>query len=93
MRARYSAYALGVEPFLLDSWHPRTRPRTLGLDPAMRWTGLVVQETTAGGITDTTGQVRFVAAFERAGQPGVLAEHSAFERLPQGWVYVGVIDP
>ena len=26
MRSRYSAYALGLTPYLLSTWHPSTRP-------------------------------------------------------------------
>ena len=31
MRSRYSAYVLGLEPYLLASWHASTRPASLGL--------------------------------------------------------------
>jgi SEC-C motif-containing protein len=39
MRSRYSAFAVGDAGYLLRTWHPSARPRTLSLDPALRWTG------------------------------------------------------
>ena len=32
MRSRYSAFALGLAPYLLRTWHPSTRPASLSLD-------------------------------------------------------------
>ena len=91
MRARYSAYVRRLEPYLLESWHPATRPASVPFDRALRWTGLTVLATVAGGPFDATGQVRFEARFERSGASGTLAEHSRFERLPTGWVYVDAL--
>ncbi len=88
MRARYSAYVRRLEGFLLESWHPSTRPASMTFDPSLRWTGLTVVATVAGGPFDAAGEVSFVAAFERRGVPGSLAERSRFERLLTGWVYV-----
>ena len=42
---RYSAFAIGDAGYLLRTWHPSRRPRTLNLDPALRWTRLAVLET------------------------------------------------
>lgn len=91
MRARYSAYVGHLEAFLLESWHPSTRPASVPFDRALRWTGLTVVDTVAGGPFDATGEVRFVATFERSGVSGTLAEHSRFERLPTGWVYADAL--
>ena len=46
MRSRYSAYVLGDEAYLLDTWHPRTRPAELDLDRdgRVRWLGLKVRK-------------------------------------------------
>jgi SEC-C motif-containing protein len=88
MRARYAAYVRGDERFLLESWHPSTRPARLDLGTAVRWTGLTVRATVAGGPLDDAGEVSFVAAYEQRGVPGVLAERSRFQRMPDGWVYV-----
>ena len=44
MRSRYSAYVLGLESYLLTTWHPSTRPAALNLaeDAGTRWLGLEV---------------------------------------------------
>jgi SEC-C motif-containing protein len=40
MRSRYSAFAVGDPAYLLATWHPSTRPRSLSLDDDVRRTGL-----------------------------------------------------
>lgn len=88
MRSRYSAYAKRLPDQLLASWHPATRPAALDLDPALRWTGLEVLATTAGGPDDEQGVVEFVARYESPAGPGQLHERSRFERVDGRWVYV-----
>ena len=48
MRSRYSAFVKRDEPYLLRTWHPRTRPARVEFDPGMRWTGLEILETGDG---------------------------------------------
>ena len=36
MRSRFSAFALGLTPYLLTSWHPSTRPASLEPDAGHR---------------------------------------------------------
>ena len=44
MRSRYVAYALGLEPYLLETWHMSTRPAELKLDEdPPRWLGLSIK--------------------------------------------------
>ncbi|MFD3486325.1 YchJ family protein [Streptomyces sp. NPDC058665] len=88
MRSRYSAFAVGNEPYLLSSWHPATRPSRVGLDPAMRWAGLEILATTEGSAFHTTGTVTFRARYTRRGEEGALHERSRFERYDSAWVYV-----
>jgi SEC-C motif-containing protein len=92
MRSRYSAFAVGDAGYLLRTWHPSARPRTLTLDPALRWTRLAVLETHAGGPFDATGTVRFRAIYVHDGQRGVLAETSRFVRHDGRWAYLGPVD-
>jgi SEC-C motif-containing protein len=89
MRSRYSAYAVGDAGYLLRTWHPSGRPRTLTLDPALQWTRLAVLETHDGGLFDATGTVRFRAVYRQGGQRGVLAETSRFVRQDGLWSYLG----
>jgi SEC-C motif-containing protein len=91
MRSRYSAFAVGDTEYLLRTWHPSSRPRTLRLDPAQAWTRLAVLETHKGGLFDTDGAVRFRALSTVDGQRGVLAETSRFVREDGDWLYLGPV--
>ena len=84
MRSRYSAFVVGDPAYLLATWHPSTRPRTLELDPDVRWTGLDVVATTGGSMFESDGTVEFRA--HRVG--GVQHEHSRFRRDGGRWFYV-----
>ncbi|MFD9317507.1 YchJ family protein [Streptomyces sp. NPDC060053] len=84
MRSRYSAFVRGDVGYLLRTWHPRTRPERLELDPGMRWTGLEILGTADGSAFHTTGTVEFRASY----RGGALHERSRFERVAGAWVYV-----
>jgi SEC-C motif-containing protein len=88
MRSRYSAFALGQVQYLLDSWHPRTRPRSLDLDDRDVWTRLEVLSTTGGGLLDQSGTVEFIAHFRMQKQAGEVHGNSTFERFHGKWYYV-----
>ncbi|MGY1673120.1 YchJ family protein [Geodermatophilus sp. SYSU D00710] len=88
MRSRYSAFAVGDPAHLLATWDPATRPRTLDLDPGVRWTGLEVLGTTGGGLFDAEGTVTFRASARAGGEQHVQAERSRFRRVGGRWVYV-----
>jgi SEC-C motif-containing protein len=89
MRSRFSAFALGEVDYLLRTWHSRTRPESLDLDPAQRWIRLEVLDTAKGGPADPTGIVEFRAVFRQAGHTDELHERSRFVREDGAWVYVG----
>lgn len=91
MRSRYTAFAVGNTDYLVRTWHPSTRPRTITLDPAQRWTRLAVLETQQGGLFDTAGTVRFRALYTAGGQRGTLAETSRFVREAGTWLYLGPV--
>ncbi|PYY36740.1 hypothetical protein DEJ16_02695 [Curtobacterium sp. MCJR17_055] len=92
MRSRFSAFALGLPRYLLDSWHPSTRPATLDLDPAQRWTRLDIVATRSGGPFDTAGTVTFRAWWRADTERGTLEETSEFVREAGRWYYVdGVV--
>jgi SEC-C motif-containing protein len=88
MRSRYSAYAYGDADYLFRTWHPRTRPADVTLDPGIIWTGLEVIDIVAGGPDDDRGEVEFRAVFEFAGRPDSLHERSRFERRAGRWFYL-----
>jgi len=93
MRARYSAFALGEQQFLVETWHPATRPSGPLLDDdtkdELEWLGLHVTGRDRGGLLDDTGTVSFIARYRRGGQPGRLRETSRFSRVAGRWLYTG----
>jgi len=94
MRSRYTAFATGDDAYLLRTWHPRTRPTRVDLDPGTRWTGLTVLRTEGGGPGDEDGVVEFVARWSEPSGPvgrrrGELHEVSRFARRAGRWLYVG----
>lgn len=85
MRSRYSAYAVGDLDHVFRTWHPRTRPADLSLDPGTVWTGLEIVAVEEG---PESGTVEFRAHFDAPGGPGVLHERSRFEKRGGRWVYL-----
>ncbi len=88
MRSRYSAFAVGDPGYLLATWHPTTRPRTLDLDPDVRWTGLDVLATTGGTMLSSEGTVEFRASYVRGRDAGAQHENSRFVRDGGQWRYL-----
>jgi SEC-C motif-containing protein len=88
MRSRYAAYARGDADYLFRSWHPRTRPSEVTVDPGLVWTSLEVTDTVAGGHDDDRGEVEFTAHYEADGRPEAMHEHSRFERRRGRWLFV-----
>ena len=88
MRSRYSAFAVDDPAYLVQTWHPSTRPPRLELDRDRRWTRLVVLSS-AGSVFDPGGTVEFVAHYELDGRRGVQRETSTFVREQGRWFYVG----
>lgn len=88
MRARFSAFALGDAAYLRDSWHPRTRPARLDLDPEVRWYRLDVLRTERGGLLDADGVVEFRAYYRGPAGAGSLHEVSRFVREHGAWFYL-----
>lgn len=88
MRSRYSAYAKGLDPYLLRTWDTSTRPAELAIDGALSWTGLEVLQVVGGGVDDDVGTVEFVARYELGGEPGELHEVSRFTRVEGAWRYL-----
>lgn len=91
MRSRYTAYALGISNYVLDTWHSSTRPASLALDPpgtpnATRWLELTVHRHTP--LTNTEAQVLFTARYREGGRAHRLQEHSRFVREDGRWFYV-----
>lgn len=88
MRSRYTAFVVGDARYLADTWHPRTRPDDLELDPAQRWTGLEIIALEEGQPHDARGVVEFRARWRRGRESGELHELSRFVRQGGRWRYV-----
>lgn len=87
MRARYSAYALGRDDVLLETWHPSTRPAAIEPRPAgLRWLALTVRHHETTG--PDTATVEFVAVSKLGGRADRLVERSRFVRVADRWFYL-----
>lgn len=88
MRSRYSAYVLGLEPYLLATWHATTRPDALNLseDSNTKWLGLEVRRHQQAD--DGHALVEFVARYRVAGRGHRLHEVSRFLREDDRWYYI-----
>ncbi|MFH9231659.1 YchJ family protein [Streptomyces globisporus] len=91
MRSRYAAFAAQDAAYLLRTWHPETRPPGVDFDPAMRWVGLEILDTTEGSVFHSTGTVTFRAHYTDDGRPDSLHEKSRFVRHEGAWVYTTAV--
>jgi SEC-C motif-containing protein len=81
MRSRFSAFVLGLGPYLLASWHPSTRPAELELDEDVTWRRLQIVD----GAAET---VEFRASYRTSAGAGLLHERSRFVRENGHWFYL-----
>jgi SEC-C motif-containing protein len=87
MRSRYAAFVLGLNDYLLATWHPRTRPAALDPhEPALKWLGLEVKRHRP--IDADHAEVEFVARSKLGGRAHRLHETSRFVREAGRWFYV-----
>ena len=91
MRSRYSAYAKQNDKYLLETWHPSTRPKnnpSENEDADTTWTNLEILRTEKGLKNDTDGIVEFIAQCEIKGNTSHLHETSNFLYEDDRWYYV-----
>ena len=87
MRSRYTAYVVEDANYLKETWHPEYRPDTVEAGRGQKWLGLKIRRTEAGGVTDDTGLVEFVARFKIDGKGYRLHESSQFVKANGRWYY------
>ena len=87
MRSRYSAFVEQDANYLLETWHPATRPSRVRFNPEQRWLGLSIKHCDAGLADDDEGVVEFVARFKVRGKGHRLHETSRFEKIGGRWYY------
>jgi SEC-C motif-containing protein len=87
MRARYSAYVLGLMDFVHRTWYDRTRPGLAELrqEEASKWLGLEVRRHVA---QQDQASVEFVARYKVEGRAHRLHEISRFVREQGQWFYI-----
>ncbi|MDN3526540.1 YchJ family protein [Halomonas sabkhae] len=85
MRARFSAFALGRNDYLLATWHPDKRPASLPDEDPTHWVRLEIVDSHGDG---DQGRVQFRATFREGSRWGVLEEDSTFIRREGQWCYV-----
>lgn len=91
MRSRYSAYARGLEDYLLATWAPATRPASLDLaaPPIPQWIGLEILAREQGRDGEgETGKVHYRARYKLNGRAHRLEEISRFRKIGERWYYV-----
>ena len=90
MRSRYTAYVLVLHAYLLETWHPNTRPAVIEADPAgLRWLGLEVRNRM--DISANQSTVEFIARSKLGGRAHRLHETSRFERVNNRWFYLDAL--
>ena len=87
MRSRYSAFALGLDGYLAETWHASTRPAMIELDASTQWIALRIEAHTGGKPWDAEGTVSFVADFRSPEGNGQLREVGRFV-FDQRWLYL-----
>lgn len=88
MRSRFTAFAVGDRRYLLDTWHPSTRPSSLDLDDGTCWLHLTIVDIVDGSPFHSSGVVEFTAVYRDADGRGAMTERSTFERVDGRWLYV-----
>lgn len=91
MRSRYTAFVQRRLPYLLNSWHPRTRPDLQATDlEGTVWLGLEVLRSKTGF---NKGYVEFRARYQDDdGIERTLHEISRFAKVKKRWVYQDEVD-
>jgi SEC-C motif-containing protein len=91
MRSRYTAHALKLGDYLLDTWHPGARPVALDFAQApRRWIGLKIVRHESEG--DDEAIVEFVAHYKAGGRVHEFRETSRFVREDGRWLYLDARD-
>lgn len=89
MRSRYTAYVIGHEKHLLNSWAPETRPKLLDLENnRLKWLELIVHSDSIDQRDETKGEVDFSARYIEQDQVCELRENSRFIRNGGLWYYL-----
>ncbi len=87
MRSRYCAFVLCNERYLLQTWHPSTRPASIAFNSKQKWLGLRMVNARATG--EDSAEVEFIARSRISNAAAVRHhERSRFVRECGRWLYV-----
>jgi len=92
MRSRYSAFALGFESYLLQTWHSDTRPKSLNINEnsPTQWLGLEVKAVALPDKNNAT--VEFVVRYIVDNITYHMHEISQFSLIQGRWFYKDGVD-
>ncbi|MEE2959899.1 MAG: YchJ family metal-binding protein [Myxococcota bacterium] len=88
MRSRYSAFVAKASEYLLNTWHPDTRPPGIAPETGVRWTKLEVLEISEGLASDTKGTVEFRSHYKKSGIAHCHHEKGHFVKIEGQWHYL-----
>lgn len=87
MRSRYSAYVLRLTQYLMQTWHPDTRPSDLDLSQdATKWLGLTIIHSK--NINQHQAVVEFVARYKVGGNRAERMHEISEFIYSDAWYYV-----
>jgi SEC-C motif-containing protein len=94
MRSRYSAHVLGNVDYLANTLSAEQladfdREETERSFVDVKWLGLDIRKTEAGGESDDSGKVEFAARYRAGADLAVHHELSFFAREDGRWVFAG----
>jgi len=95
MRSRYSAYALGIADYLIETTHPKSPHCVLDKEQWLYQIRVFSKQTTFEGLeileteyTDSEAFVSFVAHLSKEGIDLTFTERSRFLKQGQSWRYM-----
>jgi len=92
MRSRYSAYALRLIDYLVETTHydklrPSYKTKLMATIHDTNWNGLEIVRTSLGQNSDKAGKVEFIASYIEDGEQRSMREHSRFKKYKNKWYY------
>lgn len=93
MRSRYSAYVVGLESYIQQTWHASTRANALeqdGTKTSTKWLGLTIEQAYASkNHPNSEAFVQFTARYKIGGSSAIrMRELSRFVCEEQQWFYI-----
>ena len=88
MRARYTAYVLNNNNFILSSWAHESRPEEETLQSPQTWIALEITDSDAICKDSRIATVSFNASFTTPSGVTTVSERSRFVKRSQCWYYL-----